>query len=268
MSNTALSNINSTVLQFLESNNISNQDLVSLWMENDVQNKLKANIKSKSKSLESKRKPSAYLLFCQEHRAKVKDFLLKENPDLKSFQVTQRLGQMWKSLKDDPNRAEELKTYQNTANSKKEVPSKPKRGKSSYLYFCNDFRETVKNELQKQSGIEPKATTITKELGLRWNKLKADGNIAKYEEMAVLDKKRYYEEKGNTNTKEDNEVKEVVKEVKKDTTTTQKTNNYQNFCNVKRPLLKKSHPNKKPMEITKLIATQWKNLSVDEQNKY
>ena len=90
MSNTALSNINSTVLQFLESNNISNQDLVSLWMENDVQNKLKANIKSKSKSLESKRKPSAYLLFCQEHRAKVKDFLLKENPDLKSLLIPKR----------------------------------------------------------------------------------------------------------------------------------------------------------------------------------
>ena len=180
MSNTALSNINSTVLQFLESNNISNQDLVSLWMENDVQNKLKANIKSKSKSVESKRQPSAYLLFCQEHRAKVKDFLLKENPDLKSFQVTQHLGQMWKSLKDDPSRAEELKSYQNTANSKKEVSAKPKRGKSSYLYFCNDFRETVKSELQKETGIEPKATTITKELGVRWNKLKADGNIAKY----------------------------------------------------------------------------------------
>ena len=99
--------------------------------------------------------------------------------------------------------------------------------------------------------------------------------------MAALDKKRYYEEKGNTDVKEVKEVKEVVKEVKevvkevnkdkkvkKDTTTTQKTNNYQNFCNVKRPLLKKSHPNKKPMEITKLLATQWKNLSADEQNKY
>ena len=49
-----------------------------------------------------------------------------------------------------------------------------------YLYFCNDFRETVKSELQKETGIEPKATTITKELGVRWNKLKADGNIAKY----------------------------------------------------------------------------------------
>ena len=139
MSNTALSNINSTVLQFLESNNISNQDLVSLWMENDVQNKLKANIKSKSKSVESKRQPSAYLLFCQEHRAKVKDFLLKENPDLKSFQVTQHLGQMWKSLKDDPSRAEELKSYQNTANSKKEVSAKPKRGKQHGMAHIKDI---------------------------------------------------------------------------------------------------------------------------------
>ena len=51
---------------------------------------------------------------------------------------------------------------------KKKDPNAPKRGKSSYLYFCADNRSKVKGIL----GDESKATDVTKELGVRWNALK------------------------------------------------------------------------------------------------
>ncbi|OUW96000.1 MAG: hypothetical protein CBD97_01965 [Pelagibacteraceae bacterium TMED237] len=282
MSTTAISNINSTVLNFLEKNNLSNNELTKLWMDNNIQNELKVSLTTKKNVATSKRQPSAYLLFCADNRQKVKEFLLKEQKDIKSFEITQKLGLMWKSIKEDPSKQEELKKYQDLANANKfSVEDKPKRGKSSYLYFCNDFREIVKKDLIKEFNTEPKATLITKELGKRWNKLKEEGKISKYEDMANLDKQRYYDEKSKKisdqevlvskkETKE--ETKEVTKEVSKETTKKTKKDNkltgYQNFCEQRRASLKKENPSKKPIEITKMLAVEWKNLNSTEQMKY
>lgn len=67
----------------------------------------------------------------------------------------------------------------------------PKRGKSSYLFFCQDMRQKVKDKNPSLSSKE-----ITVELGVMWNKIKDDSSaIAKYVSSASKDKERYDQEK-------------------------------------------------------------------------
>ena len=72
-------------------------------------------------------------------------------------------------------------------------PNKPKRGKSSYLFFCADKRAQVKEEM----GDEAKATEVTSELGRRWTALKESTTskdkkkLTEYELEASKDKERY-----------------------------------------------------------------------------
>lgn len=67
----------------------------------------------------------------------------------------------------------------------------PKRGKSSYLFFCQDMRQKVKDKNPSLSSKE-----ITIELGVMWNKIKNDkAAIAKYVAAASKDKERYDQEK-------------------------------------------------------------------------
>ena len=76
-------------------------------------------------------------------------------------------------------------------------PDKPKRGKSSYLFYCADERNTVKSEMPTA-----KPTEVTAELGRRWRLLKESKEPAdaerreKYVKAAEEDKQRYQAEIG------------------------------------------------------------------------
>ena len=68
-------------------------------------------------------------------------------------------------------------------------PNKPKRAKSSYLYFCDDERPGVWSNLKKKLGKNEKLkiADVSKKLGSMWKKLDAKAK-AKYEKLA--EKKR------------------------------------------------------------------------------
>lgn len=71
-------------------------------------------------------------------------------------------------------------------------PAKPKRAKSSYLFYCADERGTVKEEMPTA-----KPTEVTAELGRRWKLLKASEEpddterYERYTKAAEEDKQRY-----------------------------------------------------------------------------
>ena len=67
-------------------------------------------------------------------------------------------------------------------------PNAPKKPKTSYMYFCDDFRKdiTEKNPDLKMGGI-------SKELGKIWNGY-SDDDKEKYNELAKKDKNRYEDE--------------------------------------------------------------------------
>jgi len=102
----------------------------------------------------------------------------------------ENLLELWKC--DKIQQAFDKVTNEKKSSGKKD-PNKPKRGKSAYLFFCADHRKQAKEEL----GDGAKATEVTKELGKRWNELKASTKASdkkkmeKYEEQAREDKERY-----------------------------------------------------------------------------
>ena len=67
-------------------------------------------------------------------------------------------------------------------------PNKPKRPKTSFIYFCNDNRDKVK---KKHPTL--KLGEVMKKLGTMWKALKPEKR-KKYEDLYSKDKTRYEEE--------------------------------------------------------------------------
>ena len=93
--------------------------------------------------------------------------------------------------------------------------NKPKRGKSSYLHFCEANREQVKKEFPHYNNKE-----IVTELGHRWNRLKQEDpdKIKEYDEISQKDRERYKNEmstyeknKDSDSNDSDVEIKEEIK---------------------------------------------------------
>jgi DNA-directed RNA polymerase specialized sigma subunit len=194
-----------------------------------------------------KRGKSAYIYFCNANREIVKNEL---GNDLKTTEITKELGARWNKLKESTKAADKklVAAYEQQAKQDKERydgemqgyerpsddeleektakkgkngkvkkvkdPSAPKRGKSAYIFFCADMRDTVRSEL----GNDSKATEVTKELGVRWNKLKESTKasdkklLTKYEKMATNDKDRYEKEKSDASSGDESDK---VKQTKK-----------------------------------------------------
>ena len=195
---------------------------------------------------------SAYMFFCQEMRASVKE----ENPELSPKDITTKLGAMWKEIKDNE---EEVEKYNQMAATDKDrykeemanyVPSEgeaesdnensdkkgkkttkkpkdaPKNAKSAYIFFCADKRAEVKEENPELSAKE-----ITIKLGEMWKEIKDTEEAKKYNEMASTDKDRYKEEMENYvpsegDNKDDEEKKDKKTDSKKtDSKKTKKVSN-------------------------------------------
>ena len=135
--------------------------------------------------------------------------------------------------------------------SKKSKVSGLKRPKSAYLYFCEDNREKVKEEL----GLNAKVNDVTKELGLRWSLAKQNNEVEKYINLAEQEKKT------SLNTKDNPE--KIISNQK-----TNHLNGYQKFCSERRIQVKTEFPNEKASEITKRLSAEWKNMSKEEQKSY
>jgi hypothetical protein len=222
---------NKLVLSFLKDTS-ENNNIDALWMEQNVQAQVKslcssvegAHGKKNKDPLAPKRGKSGYLYFCSEFRNEVKNFLGEQ---AKATDVTKELGLRWNALKDSKKPAdkkilsgyekmaeEDKARYQNEKSvyvppesdnsdkpkrrgGKQKVPNNgPKRAKSGYLYFCEDRRNQIKID-----NPDMKSTEITSELGRLWNELKSDVSqaslLAKYENFALEDKKRYESQKSD-----------------------------------------------------------------------
>lgn len=155
-----------------------------------------------------KRPCSAYFQFMNDRRAGFKE----KNPDMTMCQITKGLTEVWKSLSEDERKkydqlaaADKLRYEKEVAEqggtgSKKSKASKstdasegkgapPKRGLSSYLFFCNDKRKEL-----KESNPEMSMTEQTKAMSEAWKKLDEAGK-QKYEKMSAKDKERYERQK-------------------------------------------------------------------------
>jgi hypothetical protein len=68
-------------------------------------------------------------------------------------------------------------------------PNKPKRAKTSFMYYCDEHRPGLL-EKEKKKGLKINIGNIAKALGKSWKKLK-DADKGKWNTLALADKERY-----------------------------------------------------------------------------
>lgn len=89
-----------------------------------------------------------------------------------------RIEELTKTLLGDPLKIKPMKD-----------PAKPKRPKSSYLYFCDKARPKIMNKMSK-SGNKINLGDIAKQLGKKWKKLSEEEKLP-YVELSKKDKIRF-----------------------------------------------------------------------------
>jgi hypothetical protein len=152
-------------------------------------------------------------------------------------------------------------------------PNKPKRGKSSYIFFCAANRQAAKDEL----GDDAKATEVTAKLGEMWCALKESKNAADkkalkgFEDKAVEDKARYDEEMKDYVPPSDEELEGLEKRKrkgkgKKDKNAPKRGKSaYIFFCADKRAEVKEELGEEaKATEVTARLGELWNELKADE----
>lgn len=256
------------------------------YLELSNQEKEKLGIPVKEKKVSSRAK-SAYIFFCQANRQDIKD----ENPGIKSTEITSKLGELWKELKADENRADELAEYEQLASKDKErvgqLP-KIKKRKTAYNIFCDMNRPDIKQENPEMTGKE-----VNKQLSLLWKELKDDkerkDEIEAYEKLA----KNYVQiEEDVEKPKKKETKKSIKKEVKKIENTfvdekpkeeiaqdeviikkrgVAKGSNlkaYNNFRSKKMTEMQEENPDMTKIQIDKEIRILWQKMSEDEKLEY
>ena len=290
--NLTLKQLNKLITTFLTENE-SVENLAEQWMDTKNQKLARSLVNKSNKPKKDpnapKRGKSSYLFFYDERRSTVQTELPAGS---KATDVTRELGVQWnklkastkakdkksmvkytKAAKEDKERYDIAKaayvppvvivTNTTEIKTKAKIVNGPKRSKSSYLFFCAANRSIVKTETPEGT----KNTDITRELGKRWNIIKAAGKTAKFDKLAAKDKERYQTEKAAFVC--DEIVEEIVKAPKKGAKKTKKPRTgYQNFCAANRPQYTIDSPDLKTSDITKNLSIAWKSLDEDERQAY
>lgn len=142
----------------------------------------------------------------------------------------------------------------------KKDPNAPKKPVSSYICFCNELRDSVR---QKNPAMS--ITYIAKELGKMWGLLSTKDKV-KYENMAKKDKERYETAMTSYTPPEGMETVQTKGRSKKERTGPKKpVNAYMYFGQVTREKLKNTVD---PKDMMSEIAKKWKELSPDQKRPF
>lgn len=173
--------------------------------------------KTKDKNDKKRKKPSikkagsAYTFYMKDRQAKIKE----ENPELSFGQISTKVGIEWKAMSDeekkpytklaeedkkrfDREKAESPELFEKGGSNKKQKkkknekdPNAPKKNKNSYMFFSQEIRPKVIEELGPE--MSKKVTVVQQVVGTRWKQLSPEEKTP-YEEMAKKDKERYTKE--------------------------------------------------------------------------
>jgi len=252
--------------------------------QNEMENYVPGEIveKEKTKKKKDKNAPkgarSAYILFCADERAQVKD----DTPDISAKDVLVELGKRWKAV------SEKVKTkYQKMADEdkvrfknemenyvpgedieekektkKKKDKNAPKGARSAYILFCADERAQVKEDTPDIS-----AKDVLVELGKRWKALKDDDEdrYNEYLVMAEKDKVRFKKEMENYVPEDSKEPKEKKEKETKDAPKRSKTA-YQLYCEEQKEAVKQDGFEGK--DVIAELARRWKELESEDEEYF
>lgn len=169
---------------------------------------------------------------------------------LNEYDKTGLLLKKWTSVKNQRKLKKFLKDNQKD-------PLKPKRGKSGFLYFCDEQRPILK---ENNKNITVKE--IVSQLGKLWRQLKDDNETEKYDLLSIQDRDRYRDEMV-TYKKKKGSHSPVVKS-KKDS----KETALQLYVKSKTPRMREKNPSVADGAIEKSLKEKWKRLPLAKRMKY
>jgi len=233
-----------------------------------------------------KKGKSAYLYFCQMHRETVK----QENPEMKSPQITTELARLWNELKSDESRKDEYDSFVAQAEEDKQ---RYETEKSAFV----ETQPSKKSEA-KTKGTKSKSSDTPASSKSSTKKSRSDGHVSsrsdghvssRSETPASSEKPSRKSSKKSAVVVEETLEEEVAVETpssrsksgrskvdasgsrseKSSRTESSSTDNgYRAFCHAKRDEFKQQHPNAKSGEITKRLASAWKELSSEDREEW
>ena len=180
---------------------------------------------------------------------------------LKGFENNGVMAKQWESVKNQ----KKLKKVMKLSMAKD--PTKPKRGKSGFLFFCDETRPII-----KASNPNITVKEIVSRLGSMWQQLKVDGNVSLYEDKSIEDRERYRSEMVEYRKK----LKEIiphktpavssVKEIK--TPSEKKQTALDNYIKSKKQKIKEKYPDVDDEELIQVLKNKWKKLPFKKRTKY
>lgn len=285
MSNISWTNLTNILNEIVSSNSNEEQSKHIMKLLKEKKNEitpLLSNSKRKKDPEAPKKWKTSYIFFCTEQRKLLKN----QDVKYKTTEITGKLAEIWKSLSDreklkydelskqDKERyIKEMSVYSPSETYKKER-TKPKRITSSYMFFCQKERDTIKNECPNMNAKE-----ITSELGRRWKTL-TDEQKAPYIEKQDKDKARYMNEKQSLNQSIQQPQEEKKQKVRKTAPTktapaktkrqpkSTKTIGFKNFCNEEKDRLENENPNWSSRKITSELIEMWNELNDEDKQQY
>ncbi len=252
--------------------------------QNEMENYVPGEVveKEKTKKKKDKNAPkgarSAYILFCADERAQVKE----DMPEINAKEIISELGKRWKAVDDETKTKyqkladedkvrfkNEMENYvpgeivEKEKVKKKKNKNAPKGARSAYILFCADERAQVKEDMPDINAKE-----IISELGKRW-KAVSEKVKAKYQKMADEDKVRFKNEMENYVPGEDiEEDKEKVKKKKDKNAPKGARSAYILFCADERAQIKEDIPDISAKDVLVELGKRWKALKDDDEDRY
>jgi hypothetical protein len=144
---------------------------------------------------------------------------------------------------------------------RKKDPNAPKRGKTSYLFFCEAKREVVKAD-----NPDMNAKQVTSELGVGWNALKESSpkEVAKYVKLADEDKLRYENEKADYVPSAEALAAAAggrgSKRQRDPNAPKRPKSGYLFFCHATRPFINEEKPELGAKDVTTELGARWNIL--------
>ena len=172
-------------------------------------------------------------------------------------------------------------------------PDKPKRGKSGYLYFCEVYREKLKEEYPELS-----VKQIVSKLGILWKQLKEENSqeVKQFEQLSKEDRNRYKNEMVNyvplirkmnkkdvvaaklteslssdSLNKKESSTAELIEEKEKNIKRSKKKDKdegYTKFIRSKRNKTRKTHPELDSDGIMTYLRSKWEKFPDEKKLKY
>lgn len=166
---------------------------------------------------------------------------------------------VWKTKRTEVNKALGV-----SRRKKVKDPNAPKRPKTSYILFCCELRDKVKEENENMSAKE-----ITAELGRRWGKL-TDKQKLKYQKKYEVEKVRYEKEMQNYSPPSDDELVKTSKRGRKKDPNSPKRplSPYMFFCKDVRETVKEENPEMDGKQVTSELGKRWQKLTDKQKLKY